>query len=362
MGALQQAFGDDVGDIRAYQGGATTAALGALGAGAAARAGEVLLPSNPDPWTVAHEVSHAVAGGGASGVSTPGDRSEKAADTAADAFATGRDIPAMAGEAGSGAAIHRTPPDGGIVVNDPQAAIPEDYAGGEICATNGAVAQDYLQQMCPGGNVTVDPETGAVAMDPSMCVSRADATPQDQLCSDLCGMTQSPDQVGVNIDDVAWPHTRFDDRTAAADGTGTGSQIHVPSPNNPNNFGAAGQNGEMDVMAPWAVAAHELLGHAYLGENGVEEGENDPERGRGGHYKAVGRENLIREANGMTPRGDVNAPNCGESWSQPKDGSGPVQFGSYLDVCRDYREEINQSCGTNYTVESSVDPAACSSP
>lgn len=104
--SLEAAFGQDLGTVRAHLGGADVeAALGQIGAGAAALGEDILFAdANPDQRSVAHEVAHVVqsrlAPAPAGTASSPGDRAETEADAAADAVMRGEAPDVEAGATG----------------------------------------------------------------------------------------------------------------------------------------------------------------------------------------------------------------------------------------------------------------------
>jgi hypothetical protein len=172
---------------------------------------------------------------------------------------------------------------------------------------------DYVTTLCPdadyvaaGGNISL--------LDHSFCVpsvltadglsSKAALSNTPTSCTCLCDTMLAPDDIKIDVDDLAPSNTRFED------GGGT---VRVPSPNNKNIPKVQGVSGKMVDSPPFIVFAHELCGHYWLNMQGVDERENEALRaiGRDGHDPAIRRENLIRQEHGLEERGLFREPCCG---------------------------------------------------
>lgn len=112
-GMLEQAFGIDLGDVRAHTTPAAAQASRAIGAEAYTMGSDIAFASpSPGPELVAHEVAHVVqqrAGAGPSGVGQAGDAYEVEADHAASAVARGgtTDLASRYDGAGAAGALQR---------------------------------------------------------------------------------------------------------------------------------------------------------------------------------------------------------------------------------------------------------------
>jgi hypothetical protein len=125
---IQAAFGrHDISDIRAHLDDGAVQATRAIGAEAYATGRDVAFGRAPDLHTAAHEAAHVVQQrAGVSllgGVGAAGDPYERHADAVADAVAAGQSAEALLDEmapSGGGAAVQRTPIDGGLDTRNPQ--------------------------------------------------------------------------------------------------------------------------------------------------------------------------------------------------------------------------------------------------
>ncbi len=131
-GAMEQAFGRDLGGVRAFVGDPQArAGLSALGASGAASGGDVAFADpSPSRELVAHEVTHVLQGGGGvqakSEVAPAGDAAEVEADQVAARVAAGQPAGPI-GAAGGGLRLkraHRTTLDGGKVRADDEDKTP----------------------------------------------------------------------------------------------------------------------------------------------------------------------------------------------------------------------------------------------
>ena len=222
-----------------------------------------------------------------------------------------------------------------LSVEKPSDNIPNPGGKGAT-QTNADTAQQYLNILCGAGKPTVT-ATGDVSLEFGLCApflfgffgnlpSPASLSATPTGCNCLCDIVNSGNAWTILIDDVDWPHTDFDDNSAANDPTsgGTGGRVTAPSPNSPKFWGAATAKGNDLNIDPWLVLGHELCGHAWMGNKGGHAVDTTQKRGRGGHQATVERENLIRQEHGIEARGTFKDPNCGESFwrdnAKPADG------------------------------------------
>jgi hypothetical protein len=245
-------------------------------------------------------------------------------------------------------------------VKNPTSPIPRPGGVG-MARTNAATVRDYLLQICGAGAVAVNGGTGAVTLNAGFCVvpqgqaggpAHASATPAGCTC--LCDLIASAHDWRIEIDDGDWPHTDFDsDARAETPGRGSGGKVTAPSPNNPTIYGAGTDTGAELDTAPWLVLAHELCGHAWLGDRGIHRPDHHPRRGEGGHQLTVGRENLIRAEHHIAARGSFRDAHCGESYTRAQAGS-PAQWSTFHAACVAWRDRYNRAHGTNYTINQRI--------
>lgn len=234
--------------------------------------------------------------------------------------------------------------------------------------TNAAIVQGYLGQLCTAANPIVNTSTGLVSLDPDFCTpvpevpgsgaapglspAQSSATPVG--CGCLCDITASANLWTIKVDDRAWPHTNFDDEDGADGITagGTGGMVTIPSPFSARQYGAVTGGGGFDIIPPWLILGHELCGHAWLGNTGAHASDHSAIRGRGGHQTTVGRENLLRDEHSIDRRGTFRKPHCGESFSisgSAVPAAGTVTFSRYYAECKNWRVEYNKLNSTNYS-------------
>ena len=251
-----------------------------------------------------------------------------------------------------------------VSVKDPKSNIP-DPTGKGVKQTNAATIQGYLNDICSDGGVTVDAATGAVSLTSSFCnpaptppgfvgpPAPSAATSSTAVgCGCLCDMVASKHAWTIVVDDASWPHTDFDDHDAANGVTpgGTGGSVTAPSPNSPKLWGAGTVSGATTDIPSWLVLAHELCGHAWMGDRGTHGPDHAQPRGEGGHQETVKRENLIRAEHKMELRGSFKDPNCGESYWRDKAAPGKVEWSNYRNTCIAWRNDYNKKHGTKYTI------------
>lgn len=242
----------------------------------------------------------------------------------------------------------------GLYVSAPEAGAPtssHDAMHGQMSISNGALIEEYLETMCPEGDVQIHPETGQVSME------YAGGGDHHGSCSGLQDMIETENRWDIEVDDVEWPHTLPQNDTegrhdhAHAEGAGTGGVVTAPSPNSSHIWGAATVTGENEEIPPWLVLGHELLGHAWMMDQGTHP-DGSIARGEGGHANTVARENMIRGEHGMDLRGGHLDPMCGESyWIDRNDPTGERQWSPFVETCEDWRESYNEEHGTRYDLE-----------
>lgn len=256
-----------------------------------------------------------------------------------------------------------------IRVTSPTAKI--DKPGGKgLDQTNARTIEDYLASLCGTGKVGVNNGTGAVSIDKSFCTqpslpagvsgpaapSRAQASATATGCGCLCDLVSSSHDWRIQVDDKNWPHTDFDDPSAAVGTTpgGTGGQVTAPSPNSSKLWGAGTVSGKELDIDPWLVLGHELCGHAWMGDTGGHAADIASPRGEGGHQETVKRENLIRKEHGIEARGGFKDPNCGESYFRDKAAPGKVNWSSFRAQCENWRKAYNKAHGTKYKITDQI--------
>ena len=108
----------------------------------------------------------------------------------------------------------------------------------------------------------------------------------------------------------------------------------------------------MGVIDPWLVLGHELCGHAWLGNQGIQP--SSPVRGEGGHQATVERENQLRKEHGIELRGTFKSPHCGESFWRKKKAPKKVNWSGFRGVCKTWRKKYNKTNGTKFKIEDKI--------
>ena len=253
-------------------------------------------------------------------------------------------------------------------VKNPAANIPNPGGTGVI-KTNGDTIREYLDTICAGGTVAVDAGTGDVTLSAGFCVtpvppqgstalvtSPAQSSATRAGCNCLCDLIGSAHDWRIEVNDAAWPETKFDSDWKAKDKkNGSGGKVTAPSLNSQKVWGTATATatGAAYDTPSWLVLAHELCGHAWLGDQGMHGPDHKKRRGEGGHQFTVDRENLIRGEHQIPLRGSFKDPNCGESYFRDQQ-EGAIQWSNYRDVCIAWRKRYNRKHGTQYTINDRI--------
>lgn len=368
-------FGCDLSQVRVHLDGKAAESAEAMNAQAytvgqnvAFGAGQYAPETTTGRRVLAHELTHVAQQRGTSlsrkplVVTANHGRSEREADAVADRV--------MAGDSHGPVTVQRSPVlQRKVVVDKPKDMIKNPGGKGAV-QTNAQTVENYLKTLCSAGSVAVDGATGDVKMDKSFCtvpplppgllgppsLSPAQASKTPAGCGCICDLVDSKNLWTIQVDDASWPHTVFDDEDAAKGikPGGSGGTVTTPSPNSPKLWGAATARGKELDIDPWLVLGHELCGHGWLGNSGGHGPDEASPRGEGGHQETVKRENELRKEHGIELRGTFKDPNCGESYWRDKKKPGTVNWSSYRDVCKKWREAYNKKHGTKYKITDTI--------
>lgn len=351
----EAAFGCDFSRVRVHTGDHAARAAESVGAAALTVGNDVVLgadvhSSDVRHGVLQHELTHVVQQRGAAAPSTlqvaP---ATHALEIPAQRAAAGGE-PGRVGRVGA-RVVQRM-----VKINDPKKKIPKPGGKG-VDKTNAEVVEAYVTKLCSDSAVKVDTSGGGVTVDTAFCTpkgknssSPAEKSTTKTGCTCLCDLSRSKHPWRITVDDAEWPNTDYDDYPKAYGDTpgGTGGIVTVSSPNSPKTWGAAEKSGKLGHIPGWLVLGHELCGHAWLANQGMQP--KTPDRGKGGHQKTVARENLIRAEHGLDARGGFKDPYCGESFWRTKKKPSKLTWSKYLAVCRRWRRDYNRRHGTKYTI------------
>ncbi len=309
--AVESRFGHDFSRVRVHTDARAGESAVELGADAYAFGNHIVFaPERFAPSTTAglrlltHELGHVVSepapAGPPIGVGSVNDGAERNADVAADAALAGRAAPRAPAQTGSGQ-VRRS-----LTVVDSGKKPPA--AAGTALATNAALAESWLNMLCPTGTWSVDVTSG-VASTPNratLCGPTPSAS-NPVSCKCLCDVTQSGgNDVKVRVADKF--KIGAEDVDVAK--SGQGATLNPGAGRTDFNVGITGRTASLPGVGdtspisgsgvaqgirdpPWLIFGHEVCGHIGTGTSGHYQT-------AGGTTTAVDVENRIRREHSTT--------------------------------------------------------------